>query len=385
MRMPHDSALLALANGELFWGSALGPAGCLVGEVVFNTAMTGYQEILTDPSYAKQIVCFTYPHIGNVGINEEDAESAIVYTAGVILREMPHAPSNFRASASFTTFLQDHNLMGIAGIDTRYLTQLLREQGSQIACMMTGPNIDPLHAIAMIKSYQSEKSTDLMQLVSTKIPFEWRQGSKDFSAPHSPFHVLVYDFGVKKSILKHLVDLGCQVTVVPPTFSAAKAVALQPHGIVLSNGPGDPNEYLESIAIIQLLLNTRIPLLGICLGHQLLALASGTRVIKMKFGHHGANHPIQCLKTKKVFITSQNHHFAVDETQLDQSFYITHRSLLDHSVQGIMHRHLPAMGFQGHPEGGPGPTDMAALFETYLAMLNHYKITAKNHSGCVYA
>ena len=372
-------ALLALADGTLFRGRSIGAAGRRTGEVVFNTAMTGYQEILTDPSYAHQIVTLTYPHIGNVGVNPEDEESAQVHAAGLVIRDLPLACSNWRAREPLADWLVRQGVVAIADIDTRKLTRLLREQGAQNGCLVAGDDIDAEAAVAAARAFPGLEGMDLAREVTTRRPFEWAQGSWTLEgglpeAPHPieerlPRHVVAYDFGIKRNILRMLVDRGCRITVVPATTPAEEVLALRPDGVFLSNGPGDPEPCRYAIEAITGLLAADLPLFGICLGHQLLALASGARTVKMKFGHHGANHPVQDLRTGAVLITSQNHGFAVDEASLPDCLEATHRSLFDGSLQGVAHREHPAFGFQGHPEASPGPHDVAPLFDHFIGLM----------------
>ncbi|WP_348758637.1 glutamine-hydrolyzing carbamoyl-phosphate synthase small subunit [Candidatus Methylocalor cossyra] len=367
-------ALLALEDGTVFRGTAVGAEGCSVGEVVFNTSITGYQEILTDPSYARQIVTLTYPHIGNVGVNDEDAESPGIFASGLVVRDVPVHPSNWRSTRSLSDYLRAHGVPGIAGLDTRKLTRLLRERGAQRGCLWAGKDLDPDFAVAEARRCPSMQGLDLAQEVSTRAPYPWSEGSwcreRGYTDP-SPgrFHVVAYDFGVKRNLLRLLADRGCRVTVVPAQTPASEALALQPDGIFLSNGPGDPGALGYAIETLEVFLDRRIPIFGICLGHQLLALASGARTVKMKFGHHGANHPVQELATGRVLITSQNHGFAVDEASLPGNLRPTHRSLFDGSLQGIERLDRPAFGFQGHPEASPGPHDLKPLFDRFIGMM----------------
>ncbi len=378
-----QEAVLALANGSVFRGTALGRVGQAVGEVVFNTAMTGYQEILTDPSYARQIITFTYPHIGNTGTNEDDDESSRIHAAGVVIRDLPLIDSNWRARESLVGFLRRHGMVGITDIDTRRLTRILREEGAQGGCIMAGEAVDVNAALAAARDFAGLQGMDLADEVSTGIPYEWAQGSWTFehgvpAAPHPleahlPWHVVAYDYGVKRNILRMLVDRGCRVTVVPARMPAARVLAMAPDGVFLSNGPGDPEPCDYAIAAIREILAADIPVFGICLGHQLLALASGARTVKMKFGHHGANHPVQDLATGQVMITSQNHGFAVDEASLPENLRATHRSLFDGTLQGIERTDRAAFGFQGHPEASPGPRDAAPLFDRFIHLMQARK------------
>jgi carbamoyl-phosphate synthase small subunit len=371
-------AILALEDGSIFKGLAIGANGTSVGEVVFNTAMTGYQEILTDPSYARQIVTLTYPHIGNTGTTPEDEESNAVWAAGLVIRDLPLLASNYRNTQSLSDYLKSHNVVAIADIDTRRLTRLLREKGALSGCVMAGTGVDVDVALAKAREFGGLKGLDLAREVSTTESYEWLQGSwewgaghRDFSATELPLHVVAYDFGVKRNILRMLVDRGCRLTVVPAQTPAAEVLALQPDGIFLSNGPGDPEPCDYAIAAISAILETDIPVFGICLGHQLLALASGASTMKMKFGHHGANHPVQNLDDSTVLITSQNHGFAVDSSALPASLRVTHKSLFDGTLQGIHRTDKPAFSFQGHPEASPGPHDAAPLFDHFLELMQH--------------
>lgn len=366
-------AILVLADGTVFKGSAIGAAGHTVGEVVFNTAITGYQEILTDPSYTKQIVTLTYPHIGNVGANSEDTESRAVFASGLIIRDLPLLHSNFRAENSLSGYLKQHNVVAIADIDTRRLTRILREKGAQAGCIMAG-DIDEARALELARGFGSMAGQDLAQVVSCDKPYawterEWKLGAGYQVQSSTRFHVVAYDFGVKHNILRMLAERGCQLTVVPAKTPAADVLALNPHGVFLSNGPGDPEPCDYAIATIRDILNAKLPVFGICLGHQLLGLASGGKTSKMKFGHHGANHPVQDLDSGRVMITSQNHGFQVDETSLPANVRVTHRSLFDGTVQGIAFTDRPAFSFQGHPEASPGPEDVAYLFDRFIASM----------------
>jgi len=372
-------AILVLEDGTRFHGMSIGVDGQSVGEVVFNTAMTGYQEILTDPSYARQIVTLTYPHIGNTGTNEDDEESAQIHAAGLVIRDLPLLASNWRNTETLDGYLQRNNLVAIADIDTRRLTRILREKGAQNGCLQAGEAIDEEQALAAARSFPGLKGMDLAREVSTRMPYEWAQGTWSLAegmpeALHPieeklPLHVVAYDYGVKRNILRMLVDRGCRLTVVPAQMSASEVLALQPHGVFLSNGPGDPEPCDYAIAAIREIVDTGIPVFGICLGHQLLSLASGARTVKMKFGHHGANHPVQDMAAKTVMISSQNHGFAVDEASLPGNLQATHRSLFDGSLQGIHRTDRPAFGFQGHPEASPGPHDVAPLFDHFIALM----------------
>ena len=376
MRKP---ALLALEDGSLFNGLSIGIDGLSTGEVVFNTAMTGYQEILSDPSYSQQLVTLTYPHIGNVGTNHEDDESSNVAVAGLIIRDLPLIASNWRSEQSLGAYLVEHKVVGISDIDTRRLTRLLREKGAQAGCIVAGDNIDVDQALEQARQFPGLKGLDLAKQVTTHNPYEWAQGTWTLAnglpeASHPieqtlPYHVVAYDYGVKRNILRMLVDRGCRLTVVPAELPAADVLALKPDGIFLSNGPGDPEPCDYAIQSIQELLATNIPVFGICLGHQLLALASGASTVKMKFGHHGANHPVQDLDSGVVMITSQNHGFAVDESSLPSTLTATHRSLFDGTLQGIHRTDVPAFSFQGHPEASPGPHDVAPLFDHFIDLI----------------
>ncbi|MDG1733936.1 MAG: glutamine-hydrolyzing carbamoyl-phosphate synthase small subunit [Thalassotalea sp.] len=372
------SAILVLEDGTIFKGTAIGAEGSSVGEVVFNTAMTGYQEILTDPSYAEQIVTLTYPHIGNTGTNAEDAESANVWAKGLIIRDLPLLASNFRNEQSLSDYLVAHNILGIADIDTRKLTRILREKGAQNGCIIAGDNLNVEDALAKAKAFPGLKGMDLAKEVSAKETYEWTSGSwqlgKGFVAPTElPHHVVAYDFGAKSNILRMLVDRGCKLTVVPAQTPASDVLAMNPDGIFLSNGPGDPEPCDYAITAIKTILETDIPVFGICLGHQLLGLASGAQTVKMKFGHHGANHPVKDIERDVVMITSQNHGFAVDEANLPANLTATHKSLFDGSLQGIHRTDKPAFSFQGHPEASPGPHDAAPLFNHFIDLINARK------------
>nr|WP_008057400.1 MULTISPECIES: glutamine-hydrolyzing carbamoyl-phosphate synthase small subunit [unclassified Pseudomonas]EJN30200.1 carbamoyl-phosphate synthase, small subunit [Pseudomonas sp. GM78]NYU04247.1 glutamine-hydrolyzing carbamoyl-phosphate synthase small subunit [Pseudomonas sp. SbOxS1]WCM52098.1 glutamine-hydrolyzing carbamoyl-phosphate synthase small subunit [Pseudomonas sp. WJP1] len=367
-------AILALADGSIFRGEAIGADGQTVGEVVFNTAMTGYQEILTDPSYAQQIVTLTYPHIGNTGTTPEDAESNRVWSAGLVIRDLPLVASNWRNTMSLSDYLKANNVVAIAGIDTRRLTRILREKGAQNGCIMAGDNISEEAAIAAAQGFPGLKGMDLAKVVSTTEKYEWRSTVWDLKtdshatieASELPYHVVAYDYGVKVNILRMLVERGCRVTVVPAQTPAAEALALKPDGVFLSNGPGDPEPCDYAIQAIKDVLETEIPVFGICLGHQLLALASGAKTLKMGHGHHGANHPVQDLDSGVVMITSQNHGFAVDEATLPANVRAIHKSLFDGTLQGIERTDKSAFSFQGHPEASPGPNDVAPLFDRFI-------------------
>ena len=367
-------AVLVLADGTVFKGVSIGALGHTVGEVVFNTAMSGYQEILTDPSYTEQIVTLTYPHIGNTGTNPEDVESSKVYAAGLIVRDLPLFESNFRSTQSLSEYLVANNVVAIADIDTRKLTRLLREKGAQAGCIMAADNVDSAKALELAKSFPGLTGMDLAIEVSCKTAYEFTDGEwalgKGFVKPtKAPFHVVAFDYGVKQNILRMLVSRGCKVTVLPAQATAEEALSYKPDGIFLSNGPGDPEPCDYAIKAIKALVDSGIPTFGICLGHQLLALASGAKTMKMKFGHHGANHPVQDVETKRVYITSQNHGFAADPASLPANIKITHVSLFDGSLQGIARTDKPAFSFQGHPEASPGPTEMSYLFDQFISLM----------------
>jgi carbamoyl-phosphate synthase small subunit len=369
----NREAVLALADGTIFRGAAIGADGQSVGEVVFNTALTGYQEILTDPSYAEQIVTLTYPHIGNVGVNDEDQESKRIWAAGLVIRDLPLLVSNFRSEQGLDQYLSDRGIVGIADIDTRKLTRILRETGSQSGCIIAG-DIDEKKAVEAAKQFPGLKGMDLAKQVTTTDSYQWQQTSWQLGqgfqqASEQKFKVVAYDFGVKQNILRMLVDRGCDLTVVPAQTPASEVLAMNPDGVFLSNGPGDPEPCDYAIEAITELLNTDKPIFGICLGHQLLALASGAKTEKMKFGHHGANHPVEDIANKTVMITSQNHGFAVAEQDLPSCLKATHRSLFDGSLQGIHRTDKPAFSFQGHPEASPGPHDAAPLFDHFIELM----------------
>jgi len=372
-------ALLALEDGTVFYGESIGIEGETVGEVVFNTAMTGYQEILTDPSYSRQIVTLTYPHIGNVGTTHEDAESSAVHSAGLVIRDLPLIASSWRNELSLEDYLAQNKVVAIADIDTRKLTRILREKGAQSGCIVAGDNLDEAAAIKEAQSFAGLKGMDLAKEVTTDSQYEWKQGSWTLAdglpeeSKDLPYHVVAYDYGVKTNILRMLADRGCRLTVVPAKTPAADVLAMNPDGVFLSNGPGDPEPCDYAIEAIQQILPTKIPTFGICLGHQLLSLASGAKTVKMKFGHHGANHPVQDLEGKQVMITSQNHGFAVDEDSLPDNLVATHRSLFDQSLQGVHRTDVPAFSFQGHPEASPGPHDVAPLFDHFIELIQQNK------------
>lgn len=370
----YRPAVLVLADGSVFRGRSIGAEGRSVGEVVFNTAITGYQEILTDPSYAKQIVTLTYPHIGNTGTNSEDEECSEVWASGLVIRDLPMLSSNFRDEQSLDAYLKGKNIVAIADIDTRKLTRILRDKGAQSGCLMAG-DIDEAQALAVAESFAGLQGLDLAQEVTTSSPYPWQDGSWQLGQgfgglPEGKhFNVVAYDFGAKKNILRMLVDRGCSLTVVPAKTSAEDVLAMNPDGIFLSNGPGDPEPCEYAIAATKVFLEKSIPVFGICLGHQILAIASGAKTLKMKFGHHGGNHPVQDLVSGQVMITSQNHGFAVDEASLPDNVKATHKSLFDGSLQGIQLTDKPAFSFQGHPEASPGPHDAAELFDHFVELM----------------
>lgn len=362
--MTHTPALLALEDGSLFKGISIGVPGETVGELVFNTAMTGYQEILTDPSYTQQIVTLSCPHIGNVGTNPEDEESRKVWTAGLVVRNLSEQASNWRSSLPLDQYLKQHKVVAIAEVDTRRLTRLLQQKGALSACILTGGQLDAEKALQKAKACPRLNNVDLAKVVSVTKAYEWN------SFENPPYHVVVYDFGVKYNTLRLLAAEGCRVTVVPAQTPADKVLKLNPNGILFSSGPGDPAACGYAIDAMRTLLDSGIPIFGLCLGHQILALACGAKTIKMKFGHHGANHPVQELSTGKVMISSQNHGFAVDASTLPPELEITHISLFDNSLQGIKHRNKPVFGFQGHPEASPGPRDLSGLFKQFVVLMN---------------
>jgi len=369
-----NSAVLALENGVVFKGRSIGADGRAVGEVVFNTAMTGYQEILSDPSYARQIVTLTYPHIGNTGINEEDMESTRLHAAGLVIRDLPRLVSNWRSEQALDEFLRERALVAISDIDTRKLTRILREEGAQNGCLLAGPGADEDRALEGARAFPGIKGMDVAREVTTAEPYTWHGGGWSLKEgyrgdPRPQFRITAYDFGIKHNILRMLSDRGCEVTVVPATTPAEQVLADSPDGVFLSNGPGDPEPCDYAVEAIREFLRRRLPVFGICLGHQLLALAAGGSTIKMKFGHHGANHPVKDLATGQVLISSQNHGFAVREHDLPENVRVTHRSLFDSTVQGIECTDTPAFSFQGHPEASPGPRDLAPLFDRFVAML----------------
>lgn len=384
--MTNHPAILALEDGTIFKGIAFGhitEAICLsIGEVVFNTSISGYQEIITDPSYTDQIITLTYPQIGNVGINTEDRESNKIYAKGLIVRQLPKQTSNWRSQLTLAQFLAEQKILGLANIDTRALTRLLREKGALNGCIVAAPVIDEAliqSAIAKAKGFEGLNGKNLAQTVSVTAPYVWKEGGMWGSLKSHPekhiFKVLVLDYGIKKTILRVLDELGCHLQVMPYDTTLEEILQYNPDGVFLSNGPGDPKACTTAITTIQALIKEKIPMFGICLGFQLLGLAMGAKTIKMKFGHHGGNHPVQCEMTKQVYITSQNHGFAVDETTLPTDLQATHRSLFDKTLQGFRHKHLPIFGFQGHPEAGPGPNDARVLFQTFIdSMLSHQKL-----------
>ncbi|WP_299264020.1 glutamine-hydrolyzing carbamoyl-phosphate synthase small subunit [uncultured Psychrosphaera sp.] len=370
-------ALLVLEDGTIFRGTAIGAEGMSVGEVVFNTSMTGYQEIITDPSYAEQIITLTYPHIGNYGTNSEDEENDKIWAKGLVIRDLPLVASNFRSEQDLSSYLKKHNVVGIADIDTRKLTRILRDKGAQNGCIIAG-EVDEAKALEAAKKFPGIKGMDLAKVVSCEKPYQWDMGSWQLGQGYSKladerFHVVAYDYGVKRNILRMLVDRGCRLTVVPAQTSAEEVLALNPDGIFLSNGPGDPEPCTYAVEAIKSLLETNIPVFGICLGHQLLAIASGAKTEKMKFGHHGGNHPVQDLETKKVMITAQNHGFAAQESTLPDNLIATHKSLFDGTLQGIHRTDKPAFSFQGHPEASPGPHDAAPLFDHFIELMTERK------------
>ncbi len=371
-----DSAVLVLADGTVFRGRSIGARGRSAGEVVFNTAMTGYQEILTDPSYCRQIVTLTYPHIGNTGVNSEDEESSKVHVAGLVVRDLPVLHSNFRSESGLQQYLDKNRIVAIADIDTRKLTRLLREKGAQNGCLMAG-DVNAEKALSEAKAFAGLAGMDLAKVVTTDRPYEWTGGKWELGKGHTSavdakFHVVAYDYGIKRNILRLIVERGARVTVVPASFSAKEVLRMRPDGVFLSNGPGDPEPCDYAIeAIGEILDSTRIPVFGICLGHQLMGLASGAKTLKMKFGHHGANHPVKDLDTGQVVITSQNHGFAVDAKTLPATLRATHVSLFDGSLQGLSRTDRPAFCFQGHPEASPGPHDIGYLFDRFAKLMSN--------------
>jgi len=378
-------AILVLADGTVFKGISIGASGHTIGEVVFNTSMTGYQEILTDPSYAEQIVTLTYPHIGNYGTNSEDVESGKVYAAGLIIRDLPLLESNFRSEQNLSDYLKTNNVVAIADIDTRKLTRVLREKGAQAGCIMASESVDEAQALALAKGFPGLAGMDLAKVVSCKETYEftepeWHLGKGFSKTAEQKFHVVAFDYGVKRNILRMLVSRGCKVTVLPAQATAEQALSYKPDGIFLTNGPGDPEPCDYAVNAIKTLVDTGIPTFGICLGHQLLALASGAKTLKMKFGHHGANHPVQDVETKRVYITSQNHGFAADPSTLPANIKVTHISLFDGSLQGIARTDKPAFSFQGHPEASPGPQEMSVLFDRFIQLMQESKSTQERKS-----
>jgi carbamoyl-phosphate synthase small subunit len=373
-------ALLALADGTVFRGKGIGASGSSVGEVVFNTAMTGYQEILTDPSYTRQIVTLTYPHIGNTGVNAQDCEAGRVFAAGLVIRDLPMLASNFRSEQSLDAYLRAENVLGIADIDTRKLTRVLRDKGAQAGCLLTGDNLNADDAVAQARAFPGLAGMDLAKVVTATAAYPWTEGEwklgAGFVAPASqPHHVVAYDFGVKRNILRMLAARGCRLTVVPAQTPAADVLAMNPDGVFLSNGPGDPEPCDYAITAIREFLDKKLPTFGICLGHQLMGLAAGGKTLKMKFGHHGANHPVKDLVSGQVLITSQNHGFAVDPKTLPDNVKVTHVSLFDGSLQGMAWTDRPALCFQGHPEASPGPHDVAYLFDRFIKLMADKKVS----------
>lgn len=373
-----DPAILVLEDGTVFRGISVGATGRTLGEVVFNTAMTGYQEILSDPSYYRQIVTLTYPHIGNVGTNSDDFESAELYAAGLVIRDLSRLVSNFRSELDLTEFLRRGDTVAIAEIDTRKLTRIIREKGAQAGCIVAGEEADPDEALKAARKFPGLKGMDLAKLVTTKRAYQWNQGTiwperrSVYSKRVASFHVVAFDFGIKRNILRLISDQDCRITVVPASTTADEVMALDPDGVFLSNGPGDPEPCGYAIEAIGTLIDVGVPIFGICLGHQLLGLASGAKTVKMKFGHHGANHPVLDIDTGRVMITSQNHGFAVDESTLPDNVRATHRSLFDGSLQGIERTDRPAFSFQGHPEASPGPHDLKPLFKRFIYAMKAY-------------
>jgi len=373
-----QAAILVLEDGTVFEGESVGAPGLSVGEVVFNTAMTGYQEVLTDPSYARQMVTLTYPHIGNTGMTDQDNEASKVWSAGLIVRDVPRRPSSWRSQVSLQDWLLQRGVVAISGIDTRKLTRILREKGAQNGALMAGEGISVEKALEAARSFPGLKGMDLAKVVSTETTYQWNEGQLDldanaFVSVPSQYKVVAYDYGVKTNILRMLAERGCDVTVVPAQTPAADVLALKPDGVFLSNGPGDPEPCDYAISAIKTVLDARVPTFGICLGHQLLALASGAKTLKMGHGHHGANHPVQDLDDGRVMITSQNHGFAVDEATLPTTLRVTHRSLFDGTNQGIARTDVPAFSFQGHPEASPGPTDVGPLFDRFVTLMAEAK------------
>lgn len=377
MNITVTPAILALADGTVFYGKSIGASGSRVGEVVFNTSMTGYQEILTDPSYAQQIITLTYPHIGNVGTNAQDWEATAIHATGLVVRDASMVMSSWRGEKSLHDFLTDNDVVAIADIDTRQLTRLLRDNGAQNACLMAGDTVDADEAIALARGFGGLKNADLAKVVTTKEPYEWRGGrewqlvaNSHPSADKIAYQVVAYDFGIKHNILRKLAERGCNVTVVPAQTPAETVLAMNPDGVFLSNGPGDPAPCDYAIAATRTFIEKQIPLFGICLGMQIMSLASGATALKMKFGHHGGNHPVEDVRNKRVYITSQNHGFAIDEATLPDNVTVTHRSLFDGSLQGIERTDAPAFAFQGHPEASPGPQDIDDLFDHFIDLMD---------------
>jgi carbamoyl-phosphate synthase small subunit len=375
-------AILVLSDGTVFEGKSIGALGHSEGEIVFNTSMTGYQEILTDPSYAEQIITLTYPHIGNVGCTEEDEEATSLFSKGLVIRDLPKTHSNFRAQSSLSEYLARRNVIGIADIDTRALTRRLRQHGAQSACIMAGENLSSDEALKLANAFRGLNGLDLAKEVTTSKPYDWNQstwslggGSREVDANSANYNVVAYDFGIKHNILRLLADRGCKLTVVPAKTSFEEVMALKPDGVFLSNGPGDPEPCDYAISAISSLLEVNVPLFGICLGHQLLSIASGAKTFKMKTGHHGANHPVKEHASSRVFITSQNHGFAVDEASLPANLEITHTSLFDNTIQGVRRVDKPAFSFQGHPEASPGPQDILGLFDQFVSMMSEHMET----------
>ena len=369
-------AILALEDGTIFHGLSIGALGTTTGEVVFNTAMTGYQEILTDPSYARQLVTLTYPHIGNTGVNTEDAESAKIQAAGLVIRDLPLLASNYRSEMALDCYLAEQNTIAIADIDTRKLTRILRDKGAQAGCIMAGPDASPEAALSAARAFPGLKGMDLAKEVTTHAPYPWRESSWRWDKGHQSvtqqkFNVVALDFGVKRNILRMLADRGCDLVVLPATSDIDAVLAHNPDGVFLSNGPGDPEPCDYAIALAQAVMARKIPLFGICLGHQIMALASGAKTEKMKFGHHGANHPVQKLADGTVMVTSQNHGFTVSEIDLPETLAVTHRSLFDGTLQGIARTDVPAYSFQGHPEASPGPHEAGQLFDPFIEAMRN--------------
>ncbi len=379
LKSDYVPALLALSDGRLFYGRSIGATGTHVGEVVFNTSMTGYQEILSDPSYAQQIITLTYPHIGNVGVNSRDWESTRIYASGLVVRDASLCMSSWRGEQTLSDFLKEHKVIGISDIDTRQLTRFLRDEGSQNACIMAG-DIDPEKAVALAKGFSGLANMDLAQKVTRTTPMVWNGSAQwclatdTYTQIQAPlFTVVAYDFGIKNNILRKLAERGCKVVLVPAQTDISDVLAMSPDGVFLSNGPGDPQPCDYAIEAAQVLMEKKIPLFGICLGFQIMGLASGAQTLKMKFGHHGGNHPVEDVVTKKVYITSQNHGFAVDEGTLPETLAVTHRSLFDGSLQGIKRLDAPAFAFQGHPEASPGPQEIDELFDHFIDLMQAYK------------